>query len=51
MGFNIDAWNAGYYKKRLEEATKLLQEAVDKYPVEEDQNLWTSRVRKWLKND
>lgn len=39
------------YRDRLEEATKLLEEAVDRYPVEEDQKLWTSRVRAWLKEN
>lgn len=34
----------------LEEARALLFEAVDRYPVEDDPDLWTSRVRAWLKS-
>lgn len=35
-------------KERLAEAESLLQEAVGRYPVEENKDLWTSRVRAWL---
>jgi hypothetical protein len=35
-------------KEQLAEAHALLFEAVDKYPVEKDPKLWTSRVRAWL---
>lgn len=36
---------------RLEEAAALLHESVDRYPVEENPDLWTSRVRAWLKKN
>ena len=38
-------------KMRLEEAKKLFHEAVDSYPTEQDPNLWTSRVREWIKKN
>jgi hypothetical protein len=36
-------------EKRLKEARELLFEAVDKYPIEKKSDLWTTRVREWLK--
>lgn len=36
-------------RKSLVEARVLLHEAVDNYPVEEKQDLWSSRVRAWLR--
>ena len=38
-------------KTRLDEARILLREATERYIIEEDPKLWTSRVREWLKND
>lgn len=49
--FMVVHWAWFETQSEIEEAKQLLQEAVDRYPAEEDPKLWTSRVRKWLENE
>ena len=47
-GMNGDSDPLWEVSDRLEEAQNLLSEAVKYHPVEQDQKLWSSRVREWL---